>query len=158
MTRWSAVCVFLSSPLLRIGAQIVSLFVGFVNPRGPFWMCHISVNCHRHMKQQPSPCCYGAWQPPLPSGNDTKCTPVFLSARLLWGCILNRLWQGDLCYRLWWSLPFLLDKKDIFVSKQSGRKKVSLHYLILWSSLYYTENERWSFTGDSTKVRRRFQS
>lgn len=145
---------FFFSPLLRLRAQLVSQFVGFVNPRGPFWMCHISVNCHRHMKQQPPPRCFSARQPPPPSGNDTKCTPVFLSARLLWGCFLNRLWQGDLCYRLRWSLPSRLDKKDILSVNKVERKKKSL--LPLSDSVEFSILQRdWkmnSFLGSGRKV------
>lgn len=105
---------------------------------------------------------------PLPSGNDTKCTPAFLSARLLWGGILNRLWQGDLCYRLWWWLPSLLRQKDI-LSVNKVERKVALNYLILWSSAYYRGTERWTVSlrkgqekfllvGRLPKVKRRLQA
>ena len=95
----------------------------------------------------------------LPSGNDTKCTPVFLSAWLLCECILNRFWQGDLCYRLWWSLPSLLRQERHFGSKQSGKKR-SLYALsdLVELGIFKGNWKMNSFLGDITKVKKSFQS
>ena len=138
-------------PLLHLHTPTVSQFVGFVNPMGPFWMCHISVNCRRQtVWNSGSPLLAApALDSPLPSGSDSKCTPVFISARLLWGRIRNRFWQGDLCYRQWWSLRSLLNKKGILSGNKVRwkKKKVSLHYLIQWSSACYRGNWKMEFHG-----------
>lgn len=159
-----------SSPPPRVPAQTISQFVGFVNPRGPFFgMWRISVNCRRRMKWQPpppppppSPHCslLQRLRAPLPGGNDTKRTPVFLSARLLWGCFLNRLWQGDLCFLTTMScfLPGSSRKSFFFlfllaVKKVEGKRKRACFYQILWSfNILQEDRQRNTVLGSGTEV------